>query len=106
MATKRVLNLATGEVSDVPYTQEDEDKAAEAAGVAAAAEAIANHPDQLEADCAAYLNGGGTKIDIRKAFKAKVISDLAFRLGVAPGALTGAQLNAERNRIAAIYKAL
>lgn len=63
--------------------------------------------DQLEAICQAWLNGvGNPAIDPRKVFKAKLISDLAFRLGVAPGALTGPQLLAERNRIAAIYKAL
>lgn len=38
--------------------------------------------------------------------KAKVISDLAFRFGVAPGALSPAQIATERNRIAAIYAAL
>ncbi len=62
--------------------------------------------DQLEADCLAYLNGGTGLIDLRKVLKAHVISCEAFRLGVAPGALTGAQLLSIRNRIAAIYKAL
>lgn len=62
-------------------------------------------PDQLEVLCQGYLNGGGGA-DPRKLFKAKLVSDLAFRLGVAPGALTPAQLLAERNRIAAIYKNL
>lgn len=53
------------------------------------------------------LNGGiGPNIDWRKLTKAKFISDLAHRLGKAPGALTGAELTGERNRIAAIYKAL
>lgn len=62
-------------------------------------------PEELEAQAVAALNGGGG-FDMRKLFKAKFISDLAFRLGKAPGALTGAEITAERNRIAAIYKAL
>lgn len=41
-----------------------------------------------------------------KVFRAKCISDLAFRLGKAPGALTAPELAAERDRIAAIFKAL
>ena len=44
--------------------------------------------------------------DTDKLFRAKCISDLAFRLGKLPGLLTGAELIAERNRIAAIYRAL
>jgi hypothetical protein len=44
--------------------------------------------------------------DSMKLIKAKTISDLAFRLGKAPGALTAAEIQAERDRIAAIYKAL
>lgn len=55
----------------------------------------------IDADPAVQPN-----IDLFKLIRAKAISDLAFRLGVAPGALTGAQLAAERNRIAAIYAAL
>lgn len=55
----------------------------------------------LDADPAAPAN-----VDLFKLVKAKAISDLAFRLGVAPGALTPAQILAERNRIAAIYAAL
>lgn len=62
--------------------------------------------NELEADCQGYLNGGASQIDPRKVMKAKFISDLAFRLGKAPGALTNAELLAERNRIAAIYKTL
>ena len=72
--------------------------------------AAANLPptaDELEAEVQALLNGGaGPHIDWQKLLKAKFISDLAHRLGKAPGALTGAELTAERNRIAAIYKAL
>jgi hypothetical protein len=41
-----------------------------------------------------------------RLFKAKCISDLAFRLGKAPGALTGAELQAERTRIKNIADAL
>lgn len=62
--------------------------------------------DELEAAVLAALNGGGSRFDLLKLLKAKFISDLAWRLGVAPGALTLAQLNAERQRIANIYKAL
>ena len=63
--------------------------------------------DEIEAQVQAALNSGkGPHLDPFKLLKAKFISDLAFRLGKAPGALTGAELTAERNRIAAIYKAL
>lgn len=64
-------------------------------------------PDEIEAEVVAMLNGGnGQNIDWRKLLKAKFISDLAHRLGKAPGALTAQELGAERNRITAIYKAL
>jgi hypothetical protein len=64
-------------------------------------------PEELEAEVVTLLNGGdGPRIDWRKLIKAKFISDLAFRLGKAPGQLTNQELAAERNRIAAIYKAL
>lgn len=62
--------------------------------------------DELEANALSALNGGTKLIDLVKLIKAKVISDLAFRLGVAPGSLTAQQLLNERARIAAIYKAL
>lgn len=63
--------------------------------------------EQSEADCQAALNDGANfHMDFRKLIKAKFISDLAFRLGKAPGALTAGELTAERNRIAAIYKTL
>lgn len=61
---------------------------------------------EVEAAALAALNGGGMAIDIVKLLKAKFVSDLAFRLSVAPGALTALQLQNERARIAAIYKAL
>lgn len=61
---------------------------------------------ELEADCVAALSGGTASVDPGKVIKAKFISDLAFRLGKAPGALTNGELTAERNRIAAIYKTL
>lgn len=41
-----------------------------------------------------------------KFFKAKCISDLAFRLGKPPGQLTAAEIAAERDRLIAIYKQL
>lgn len=41
-----------------------------------------------------------------RLFRAKCISDLAFRLGKGPGQLTQAEIAAERDRLAAIYKAL
>jgi hypothetical protein len=62
--------------------------------------------DELEALCQSLLSGNDVPISLAKVLKAKMVSDLAFRLGVAPGALTAAQLTAERNRIASIYKAL
>lgn len=43
-------------------------------------------------------------IDGDKKFLAKCISDLAFRLSKAPSALSAAEILAERDRIAAIYK--
>lgn len=46
------------------------------------------------------------RFDGDRLFKAKAISDLAFRLGKAPGALTPAEIAAERTRIVNIYKAL
>jgi hypothetical protein len=48
----------------------------------------------------------GRGFDLHRAFIAHVISTEAYRLGVAPGALTGAQLSAIRQRVANIYKAL
>lgn len=45
-------------------------------------------------------------IDVLKLVRAKAISDLAFRLGKAPGALTAAEIAAERTRISNIYAAL
>lgn len=66
----------------------------------------AKTPDDLENDCKAALNDGSREIHLMKLLKAKFISDLSWRLGVAPGNLTNTQLLNERNRIAAIYKAL
>lgn len=63
--------------------------------------------DEIEAQVQAALNGGNARhLDPFKLLKAMFVSNLAHRLGKAPGALTGAELTAERNRIAAIYKAL
>jgi hypothetical protein len=106
MATRKEQNVATGQTADVPLTPEEEAAAAASSAAEAAAQAAANHPDQLESDCVGFLNGGSAKIDLRKVIKATVISAEAYRLGVTPQNLTGAQLNAIRNRIAAIYKAL
>ncbi len=47
-----------------------------------------------------------TVYDMNRLFKAKVVSDLAFRLSKAPGALTSAEIAAERTRILNIYKSL
>jgi hypothetical protein len=55
--------------------------------------------EELEQQCREAFNRD-------KLFRAKCISDLAFRLGKAPGQLSAAELAAERDRIAAIYKAL
>jgi hypothetical protein len=44
--------------------------------------------------------------NLSKAFRAKCISDLAFRKGVLPGALTAADIQAERTRIKNIADAL
>lgn len=64
-------------------------------------------PEQIEAQVQAALNGGAAQhLDPFKLLKAMFVSNLAHRLGKAPGALTGAELTAERNRIAAIYKNL
>ena len=41
-----------------------------------------------------------------KLFRAKCVSDLALRLGKAPGALTSAEIQAERARIKSIADAL
>lgn len=65
----------------------------------------------MQAGAIAYLdpsvsNGPSGTVDPRKLFIAKAISDEAYRLNVAPAALTGAQLSALRSRLAAIYKAL
>lgn len=64
--------------------------------------------DDREAAALAALNGGGASgaVDQQKLQKAIVVNFTARALGVAPGALTPAQLLAERNRIAAIYKNL
>ena len=59
-----------------------------------------------DAECRKALDAEPANVNRFKLIKAKAISDLAFRLGVAPGALTGTQIAAERNRIAAIYAAL
>lgn len=46
------------------------------------------------------------RFDADKLFRAKCLSDLAFRLGKAPGQLTATDIENERARLAAIYRAL
>jgi len=63
----------------------------------------------LEAACIAGVSASPAPqygFDLHRAFIAHVISCEAYRLGVAPGALSGAQVSAIRARMAAIYKAL
>lgn len=63
--------------------------------------------DELAADVEGLLDSGsGPRISWPKLFKAKVISELAFRLGKPPAQLTAQEFATERDRIAAIYKAL
>lgn len=106
MATKWVVNVTTGVREEVPLTPQEEADAAAAFAAEQAANAIEADPATKEAACIAALNGGGTKIDLRKVIIAKAVSDEAYRLGKAPGALTGPELVALRQRIANIYKAL
>lgn len=51
-------------------------------------------------------NIAGAVFDDNKLFRAKAINDLAWRLGKMPGALTLAEIAAERTRIINIYKVL
>lgn len=76
----------------------------------AASAALLAVPDQptaaeSEADALAAFSGGG-QADLRRLLLAKAISDEAYRLGKAPGAVTAQELSALRQRIANIYKAL
>lgn len=64
-----------------------------------AGEIAAGQTAVIDADAAQQFDGA-------KMLKAKGLSDLAWRLGKAPGALTPAEIAAERTRIIAIYKAL
>lgn len=64
---------------------------------------------EKELACKDYLNGATSiawHLSIRKVLIAKAVSDEAYRLGKAPGALTVPELQALRQRIANIYKAL
>lgn len=64
---------------------------------------------ELEAHCIAGASappGPRFGFDVHRAFIAHVISCEAYRLSKAPGALTGAELSAIRQRVANIYKAL
>jgi hypothetical protein len=69
------------------------------------------------ADVIAYLNppaptpeeleqSARNQFNRDKLFRAKCLSDLAFRLAKPPGQLTLAEIAAERDRLAAIYRAL
>lgn len=99
------VNFQTGEVSAIQLTPEEE-----ADALARTAAEIARQPnsDSHEAACVSFLGSGSVPghFNLRKAFIAKAVSDEAYRLGKNPGALTGAELQALRNRIANIYKAL
>ena len=55
---------------------------------------------------AAKSTEAGQAFDTLKVVQAVALSNLAARLGKAPGALTAADISAERTRIIAIYKAL
>jgi hypothetical protein len=92
---KTVCDLKTGAVTSSNLTPAEE----AAMASAAAAEAAINTPEALEARCKEF-------IDENLVFKAKCLSDLAFRLGKSPSSLTVGERVAERDRIAAIYKAL
>lgn len=87
-------------------TDTERDAAVAATAAEAATNALESHPNTLEANCVAALNGSAAKIDIRKLIIAKAVSDEAYRLAKAPGALTGGELSALRARIANIYKAI
>jgi hypothetical protein len=66
-------------------------------------------PADLNAVCIAATTAPAPPqfgFDLQRAFIAHVVSTEAYRLGVNPGALTGPQLAAIRNRIANIYQAL
>ena len=76
------------------------------APVQAEIDAILSPVIDPQVECRKALDGTQANVNLWKLIKAKVISDLAFRLGVAPGALTPAQIATERNRISAIYAAL
>lgn len=64
--------------------------------------------DELAQRALAALNGDPdlSKVDLRKLLKAIVIDIACIRNGVAPADVTLAQINAERQRVANIYKAL
>lgn len=68
---------------------------------------VAKTPAEVDATKTALVDAAaGAAFDFNKLFRAKAVSDLAWRLGVAPAALTPAQIAAERTRILNIYKAL
>jgi hypothetical protein len=60
---------------------------------------------QLEQACKDAFSGSGA-VDGVKLAKAIAVSYEAYRLGKNPGALTAAEVNAARDRIAAIYRSI
>lgn len=68
---------------------------------------VAKSPSEIAATVTARQDAeAAQQFDSSKIFRAKVISDLAWRLGKLPGALTSQEIALERIRILAIYKSL
>jgi hypothetical protein len=68
---------------------------------------VAKTPQEMAATLDAMKDAEASAIyDPHKALKAVAISNLAARLGKNPGALTPAEIAAERTRVLAIMKAL
>jgi hypothetical protein len=96
----------------MPYVQRD--VSAKIVGLYAASQPgyaeeflAANAPEVTAYLAAVYaLSDQNDFQNLARFERAKAISDLAFRLGVAPGALTLAQIQAERTRIKNIADAL
>lgn len=68
--------------------------------------AVKSAPEIAATQTAQQDAAAAEAFDTAKAIKAVALSNLAARLGKAPGALTNAEINAERTRILAIYKTL
>ncbi len=68
---------------------------------------VAKAAQEVTATLAAAKDADAAQaFDLMKALRAVALSNLAARLNVNPSALTPQQINAERARILAIYKAL